>query len=509
MRERIRMALGVDVGQTEVCTALVRRDRRQLVLVHAAQAPLPDGVIQDGRIQNPVALAKVLAGLKGPRLCWVPGGGRTAVSLSGSSARMQILELPDPIPPNIGAFVQGEIRQSVALGGAQIVSDYCTLTSQESRRLLAAVADGGHTLSLVQACERTWAAVDVVEPSFLSVIRALYAKAIRPSAGHVLVVILRGRRMDLAAFKGGHLDYIRSQDMADTWSDPEALCTRLAREIHAVFQYYEMEVAPVSEASRILVLTEDGIALPTKAPSRLSPRGSQGQAEILTSEQVGASLGVECRDPALLAKASPTAVGLAVRLLVAEGATPRVNLLPTAIVQRRVARKYTLIAAAVAAAALVVMAMAAMGLTLRTEGLRRDLLQKREAGHFDEMVNLLTQHRNTKARIDDLSAGNRRIEEVLKAQRKIDWPGLLDDIRSGTPAGVYITRLTSAESERPELVIEGFSFQSGTLHLFTNRLNESERVASATLVKSDQEALQGKPYFVYLIRCLMESKEGT
>lgn len=509
MSERVRIALGVDIGPREVCAALVRRDRRQLVLIHAARAPLPEGVIQDGRVRRPLALAKVLAGLKDRRWGLLKAGPSTGVSVSGASARLQILELPDPLPGNIGGFVRGEIGQSVTLGAAGVVSDYCALESAGGRRLLAAVADGRHVLSLVEACQGSLGVVHVVEPRLLSALRALQAKGIKPSSGHCMVVLLTEKRMDLGVFRAGCLEYIRSQDLSDAGPDPEALGKRLAREIDALVRYREMESAPASQGWRILVLPEDGVVLQADASGRLSPRGSNAEVEILTPVQIGPALGVECPDPALWAKASPSAVGLAMRLLEAEAFAPGVNLLPPEVTQRRTARRASLIAALVAAAALAVMAGLATGLAVRTEGLRRDLAQKREVGRIDAMVDLVVRHRDTKARIDALSAGLGRIEEILQTQRRIDWTGVLDDVRNGTPEGVYVTRLASTESGRPELVVDGFSFQSGAPYGFAQRLHASGRIAAATLVKSGQETAGDRPYFVYRIRCVMRCQEGT
>jgi len=316
MSERPRISLGVDIGPTEVRTALVRRDRGQLVLVHAARAPLPEGVVQDGRVRKQPALTKVLAGLRDVQGGWLHHTGlRTGVSVWGSCARMQILDLPDPLPGNIGGFVRGEIGQSVALGAAGVVSDYCALESTGGRRVFAAAADRRHAVSLVEACPGTCGRVDVVEPRFLSALRALHAKRIKPSSGRCMVVLLAGKRMDLGVFKGGHLEYTRSQDLADAWSDGEAVCERLAREIDAVVQFCEMESAPDSQGWRVLVLPEDGVRMQAEASSRLRPKGSLSEVEVLPPGQVGPALGVECPDPALWAQASPAAVGLAMRLL--------------------------------------------------------------------------------------------------------------------------------------------------------------------------------------------------
>jgi len=507
MRRQARMALGVDVSPTRVCMALVRRESRRLVLVRAAKAVLPAGTIQDGRIENPPALIKVMAGLS--RRC-KGQHARAAVSLAGSSVRMQILELPTPLPANVGAFIQNEIKHSVTLAADRLVSDHCHLASKGGPRLLAAAADGGRVLPLVEACERAWLGLDIVEPSLLATIRGLSAKTIGgQSDRNVLLAVLRETWLDLCIFKAGRLDFIRSRDMADVWSDPEALCKRLAEEIRAIVQYYDSEAADTPAQWQMMVLQDDGAALPDDALSRLKSLGFRAEMAITTADQVGSALGVECDNPAVLAEASPSAVGLALRLLGEEDGTPQVNLLPPQITQRRVVRRQALITAVCAAVVLLVTALVVMGLIVRTERLRGNIIDKQKAHSLKETVALVTEQNYLDARIQQITKARERLDVVCKTQCQIDWPGLLADVRSATPSSVFITRLIGRQSEKSDLVIDGFSFNYGAVNLFTSRLNQSRHMSSATVVKSSQEEAEGRMYFVYQIRCTLEAKTGS
>ena len=503
MRVRAKMALGVEVSSTQVCMALVRRDRRRLVLVRAARAALPPEMIQDSRVTDPAALAKVLVDLKG-RCKGRPDVA--GVSLSGSSVRLQILELPNPLPANVSAFVQNEVKQSMSLVAGQIVSDHCGVASNGPRRLLAAAADGGRVLAVVEACERARLGVDIVEPSLLATIRGLYAKKIGGTSGcSVLLASLRENALEICVFKGGHLDFVRALDLADVWTDAEALGKRLSQEIRAVVQYYDVEVADTCEAWQIAVLVEDGVALPDKAASKLKPRGSRAEVDIVTAEQAALALGVECDDPAVLAGASPAAVGLALRLVGQEDGTPGVNLLPAQVSQKRVVRRHALIAAACTAGVLVVMALAGIGLRFKIESVWSSLGREREkvADSFAEVVSLVAQQRQMDAQIERVSKEHGQLGKILQSQHQVDWPGVLGDIRDVRPQSLHVTRLTSRESEKPELLIDGFSFNYGAVSLFTNKLNQSGHITSATVVKSGQESANGRTYFVYQIRCTL------
>jgi Tfp pilus assembly protein PilN len=230
--------------------------------------------------------------------------------------------------------------------------------------------------------------------------------------------------------------------------------------------------------------------------------------EILTPDRVGSALGVECADAGILAEASPVAVGLPLRLLAVEDGTPQVNLLPPEIKQKRAVRRHVLIAAVCAASLLVVMALWVMGLRLKIENRCENLVGQKATEGFEETVALVTQHHQVDARIEQVSQGQGRLEEVLKTQRQIDWPGLLVDVRDVTPKSLWLTRLISGASEPPEMLIDGWSVSYRDISLFVNKLNRSPYITSATVVKSGREELEGRMYFVYQIRCALDAKVG-
>ena len=201
------------------------------------------------------------------------------------------------------------------------------------------------------------------------------------------------------------------------------------------------------------------------------------------------------------------ALGLAVGLLSEDG-SPRVNLLPPHIMQKRAVRRQVLITAVCAAAVLVLMAVLTMGLISRIDSLQGQITRAKAGHSIRDTIALVAEQKQVEARIKQISQGHERLGGIIKAPGQIDWPGVLADVRDVTPQSLYITRLASQVSDKPEMVIEGFSFGYAAIDQFTKNLNQSKHIASATMVRSGQEGLEGKTYFSYQIRCALGAKTG-
>lgn len=64
MKTAVKTALGVDITQTYISMALLRKDSKGIKLIKAARCPVPEGTIKNGQVQEPAVLLKVLRELK-------------------------------------------------------------------------------------------------------------------------------------------------------------------------------------------------------------------------------------------------------------------------------------------------------------------------------------------------------------------------------------------------------------------------------------------------------------
>ena len=123
---RNQVALGIDISDTRISLALLRRAKNGVKVLKAGSAPVPEGAIKDGNIEEPEVLAKAIRGLKsrsGIRAI------RAAVSLSVRPMIGHILEAPKGAPSNVGQFVQKELKSYIALSGMEIAFDFCGIKS--------------------------------------------------------------------------------------------------------------------------------------------------------------------------------------------------------------------------------------------------------------------------------------------------------------------------------------------------------------------------------------------
>ena len=133
MRSRAKTAVGIDVCRDRVHLALVARDAQGTKILRSASAPLPEGTLDNGDLVEMEILTRALRKLR--RQAHIPRA-RAGVAMSISPLVLQLLDMPDPIPANVGVFVQNELQQYVALSGRKIVSDF-HVAGGTARRLLA------------------------------------------------------------------------------------------------------------------------------------------------------------------------------------------------------------------------------------------------------------------------------------------------------------------------------------------------------------------------------------
>ncbi|MCU0914827.1 MAG: hypothetical protein MUC88_09720, partial [Planctomycetes bacterium] len=103
MKTRKQTALGIDIRPDRVSLALVEKDEHGCRTVAAAGASLPIGDAQPAGVASAKALRGLLAQL-GRRA----RGVQAALAVSADSVVMQLLDLPDRAPTNVGTFVSQE-----------------------------------------------------------------------------------------------------------------------------------------------------------------------------------------------------------------------------------------------------------------------------------------------------------------------------------------------------------------------------------------------------------------
>jgi len=113
MKHRRKTALGIDVCRDRVSLALLSRssESRGWKIGRAACLPLPEPTVGDGGLEDVAGLARTLRKLR--RHARI-GRMKATLTVSFNPLVMQMLEMPAPLPANVGDFVAGELTQYVA-----------------------------------------------------------------------------------------------------------------------------------------------------------------------------------------------------------------------------------------------------------------------------------------------------------------------------------------------------------------------------------------------------------
>ncbi|MCJ7729946.1 MAG: pilus assembly protein PilM, partial [Sedimentisphaerales bacterium] len=177
---RNKTALGIDISDKQISLVLLKRGKNGVELLTSATAPVPDGAIKNGNIENAAVLAKAIKSLKNNSKIRTT---RAAVSLFTEPVITQIMGIPRQVPGNIGQFVQDQVKDCAVLPGRKIALDYCGVDGAGSEagstgRLFITATDDRKIDEIVKVCSQAGIVVEAIEPPLLACTRALYARNI-------------------------------------------------------------------------------------------------------------------------------------------------------------------------------------------------------------------------------------------------------------------------------------------------------------------------------------------
>lgn len=493
MKVATRTALGIDISDDRISLALVRRNKNGFELLKSATGPMPDGAMENGRINNPVILAKAVRELAGhnkmrTRL------RQTAVSLVARPVVMQIMNMPRQVSTSVRRFVQEEVKHYVALSGKEIALDFCGVGSAGQQgspggvgkhRLFAVATGADMVAGTFKACSLAGAKVEAIEPPLLAYARAFHAKRIaRRFDCNVLIAILRGSALSLCVFKKQTLDFIRTRDITKQQAQADHICRWLVRELNTVVRSYD--VSEVQDATRKweIVVVADGVLLPTGADEALKAKVRGAEVHVRSPADAYQDTPVGQVRTAGEAGPSAVAIGLAMKLLSAGESDLRINLLPPETTEVRSFKKHVLITANIMVGVLLLMVFAVSGLNLAVQKVNKNIEPKKPTHSLNQLSGLIKEQKLVDKRIKQFSEGPNRLRELLGSRRDIDWPQLLNEIRNRTPKTLRITELSSEGN--PKVYLKGLAASYEAVHLFVDMLNESRLVDTASLIETEK-----------------------
>jgi Tfp pilus assembly protein PilN len=511
MKFGTKIALGIDISETLISLALLKKDGSGFKLLKTASAPVPEGAIKNGSIENAAVLAKAIRGLKNRSRIRTT---RAAVSLFTKPVIVQIMDMPRQVPSNIGQFVQNQVKQCAVLPGKKTALDFCGVSgvgsdASPASRLLAIATDGRKVDEIVKMCSQAGLAVEAIEPPLLAYIRALYVKNIAGKFDcNVLIAILQDNTLTLCVFRRQTLAFVRVKDISEEKTEPDKLCQWLAEQVNVVIQFYDVEV-PDSCGKWEITVVANCAQLPQNTEEALRAKiASTNLQQVLTSEDTcqtnvvsQSSVLANCRQTD---KPSLVAIGLAMKLLGTNACNLGVNLLPPEVTRLRTFQKGALITANIIAAMLLIMILAINGPIWKIKKPNENISRKN--AHLLENIHTLVGERlSVNEQINTISNKLNQINGILGSHRDVDWPGLLNDIGKGTPRTVCITSLSSKANS--EISLKGLALSNEAVYSFVDMLNKSERIGSASTVATEKNR-DNNGLVSYEINCSLTARKG-
>lgn len=501
---RAQTALGIDISETAINLALLRKNKDGVELLKAASGPVPDGAIKDGNIADSAMLFKAVRELKNHNKM---RASQAAVSLLARPVLLQIIDVPKPFPTNISQFVQNEVKHYVALSGKEIAFDFCGVGSTApagGSRLLVVAADGERIAELARASNQAHLNIGAIEPPLLGYARAFYDKKIAGKFDcNVLLAILQGSTLTLCVFKKQTLDFVRTKDVSKDKTEPDKLCQWLADQINTIIQSYQVEV-PNSPRRWEITVVADSAQLPKDTESSLKAQVATAALYVRTPENAFQDTLFESAGGP--EKPSAVAIGLAQKLLGVNGSNLQINLIPPEAAEVKALRRDVLITANAAAALFVLMILTIGALTVITNKVNEGITRKKQAQSLQDTYALFTEQTSLEKQIKQLSDRPDLLSSIANSRPDVDWAGLFSDIRKATPKTLRITDLISKTHTRMSL--KGLAISYEAVHLFVDMLNKSEHIGSAALLETEKDDREGE-LVRYTINCaLAPRKQG-
>lgn len=506
MTFRTTTALGVDISESRISLALLKRGGDGIKLLRAASGPVPEGAIKHGNIEDSALLSRALKELKkrnGIR------AGRCAVSLFARPQSVQIMDISGQTPANIRQFVRSELRQCVVLSGKQMASDFCAIgsaTDPGSDRVLVAAAEDQKVAEIVKTSNKARLRVEAIEPALLAYARAFREKKLASKFDrNVLLAILRSRELTVCAFSKLSLSFVRTKSIDAEDAQPDGVCHQLVEEINSVVQFYEVEAGDDPGKWDVTVVADDAGQLPDDAEDFLKSRVAGGTLQVRTPQSALQDTPVSAGE-SNTQQVSIVAVGLAMRLLSAKDESLKINLLPAEVAEVTLLKKHVLITANVAALLVLIMILAVYGLGHLIDVASEKVARKRAAISLHDTGAMIREIGAADGRIKRLSDERKSLKEILDSRHDVDWVALLDDVKQGTPKLLRIKSLISKDTSKMSL--EGVAKSYEAVHQFVKMLGKSEHISSASVVQTGRDDKE-EAMVRYVISCTLAEREGT
>jgi Tfp pilus assembly protein PilN len=505
MRSTEKVALGIDVTETQMNMVLLRKDRDHFTVLRTVQVPVPEATIDNGHVVDPAKLARALKAAKRRNRI---RGRYVAVSLPAAVTLARIVPLHEEDPQRIAQFVSSEVQQYAALSGRETVSDFRVLTPARHStpgKVLIVATDHRAVSGLVATCRSAGLRCSIIEPPVVACVRALRPTGPDSANGNLLLALLKNNTLTVCLCVGETLGFVRTKGHALADAPLETIYAWVADEINAVLRFQGIERGEESERWAVTVVDEDHSSIPEDAIHSLKAKVTAGIVSVATQAEPPDGVMVGPHGKGAI---SPTALGLAMRLLAQDERIPNVNLIPVEGTGNKSVRRAVLLAAIAMSVLILVMLLGTGVLSFMVKQVNRSIVALKQAELARNQRTLAaaaTELAYVEQRTDSLSGELEYLGRIAESRVEVDWVQLLSDMKTSVPEVLRITEL-SAEGNS-EMLIQGISHSYESVHVFVQMLNRSACIGRASIVQTRRDdAISG--LVRYAIKCSLSPKEA-
>jgi Tfp pilus assembly protein PilN len=505
MKLTAKTALGVDISHKQINLALLKKSADGIRLLRAACGSVPAGVIKNGIVENPSSLAAAVRDLRVKNK--IGAHHQAVLSVIGGPVLIQILELPEGVPANIGEFVRSEVKHCAMLPAGRVTSDFCGLKppgKSFGRRLLMAAADTQKLTEFAAALEKNGLNIVAIEPASLAYVRACYYKRIAKKFDqNLLLAMVREDVFTLYLFRNEILDFVTTKRFEPADGGDSRNIEWLAEEIKAVIRFYDFEVSEKRSKWDVEIVMDKCDSLPKEKMDMLHLLLTEAAAlKIRTFEE--ASVDTPLANPDTAAGTSAVAIGLAMKLLQSGESTPNVNLLPLKLLEAKSEKKHRWMIVNIAAVVFIIMILSIGLFDAKVERLNSNTDCKMREEAIGNMRTLSHERTLIDEQIKDATQKLNNMSAASRGDCFLRWDKILEQVARAIPRAVRIHSLSSNGGSM--MTLEGQAPSYEAVELFLNMLSKCEYIKSASLAGTEKVGESDK-WIQYTINCSLTDRK--
>jgi hypothetical protein len=478
------LSLGVDISDQHISAVLLSRRHDKISVVKTASQNLAssasggDGIKTAQTVGRAIRQLLFRAGIRRKK-AWVSFGSQGLL--------LQMIDMPEPIPTNLGQYIRRQIRNSSQLNSKNPCLDFAAMAKKESQgvqQCLVAAVDSQQIETLIKSLSLASIHPQVIDIPVMALCRALYKKRLsQEHTHHTLLFYLHGRDVYLAVLHKSNVDYVRHVErISEDEKKPFELWA--VDQIRAVIQYYETEFiakGKEEELSWQFIMASDNPAGDAEKLKGNIEKSFSGAVIFLNHENAETWLPIE-KNPNI-SNLPLGATGAALGKWADFSLKTEIDLLPEQNRRICVVTEYFMNTLKMAAAVLLLMLLFAYGLSVRVNAIQSDPHKNGRVDPQKEIEQLQGEKESLVEQLVVMGKQKKQVETLIGGYSVGYMAELLDQIRQHTPAVVCMTQLWS--SSKGVVEIEGYCPTMEDIQSYARLLETAAYVKSAQVRLSE------------------------